>query len=85
MNEDTKTKALPVGAPWGVGQVREVELHLSSSTLIVECLVHDTRRVYGRTEFQITPVAGSGSAWISPEGKAVTLRTKADKEARQAR
>ena len=65
------TKALPEGVPWEVGQVREVPFHLSTSDLVVECLVTDTRKVFGREEWQITPVAGTGSAWVQAGGPTV--------------
>jgi len=68
---EAKVKALPVGAPWEVGQVREVPFHLSANDLIVECLVIDERSVFGRTEYQITPVAGHESAWVQPSGPKV--------------
>lgn len=68
MSEEVKVKPLPTGVPWEVGQVREVPFRLSTADVIVDCLVADTRQVYGRTEWQITPVSGRGSAWVSEKG-----------------
>jgi hypothetical protein len=47
-----------------VGQVRKIPFRLSTSTLTVSCLVMDQRVVFGRTEWQITPVDGEGTAWV---------------------
>ena len=62
---------LPANAPWEVGQLREVPFHLSTSDIYIECLVVDTRKVFGRTEYQIAPVSGRGSAWVSEQGPVV--------------
>lgn len=66
-----QTAALPVGAPWAVGQVREVLFHLSTTDVTVECLVTDQRAIFGRTEWQIIPVAGHGTAWVTEGGATV--------------
>lgn len=51
-----------------IGQLRLVPFRLSTQTLEVECLITDTRTIFGRTEWQITPVKGEGSAWVREDG-----------------
>ena len=33
--------------------------------LQIEVIIHDERQIFGRAEYLITPVAGSGEAWKS--------------------
>lgn len=84
MSEATKsTVVLPEGAPWAINQVRQVRFHLSTVDIIVDCLVLDKRVVYGRTEYQITPVAGKGSAWVSEKGPTVMSKNKQSRHERE--
>lgn len=71
-----RVAALPTSHPWEVGQVREVVFHLSTFDIIVDCLVLEQRSVYGRTEWQITPVAGRGEAWVTEKGPTVMNKTR---------
>jgi len=70
----------PASKPVAVGQVRLVPLRLSTNTLMVPCLVADTRAIFGRTEFQVTPVSGEGYAWVQEvnlgEGGAVMVNNE---------
>lgn len=41
-----------------------IEMTRYGQTLVFPVEVLDTRRVYGRVEHLITPVGGSGEAWV---------------------
>ena len=63
-----------------VGQVRAIPFHMSKDTLVFNCVILDTRLVYGRHEVKIAPVDGEGAAWVTEDtvkGKtAATVTTK---------
>lgn len=64
----TKEGVTPRTAPVAVGQVREIPIPMARDTLWVECLIADSRKVFGRTEYQIAPVSGSGLTWVQENG-----------------
>ena len=41
---------------------RTATYHVNS--LDIKVIIKDARAVFGRIDYQITPVAGSGSAWV---------------------
>ena len=53
--------------PIEVGRVYGVPFHMSKSTLTINCVVLDTRTVYGRDEVKIAPVDGDGAAWVTED------------------
>lgn len=46
-----------------VGEVYPVPFRMSSTTITVNCLVLETRSVYGRVEWKMAPVEGDGAYW----------------------
>lgn len=38
-----------------------------SGTMTVKVFVMDVREVYGRTDYQVRPVAGSGDLWVQAD------------------
>lgn len=47
-----------------VGGTVPVPFRLHSAVLTVDCVVVETRQVYGRTEWLVVPVQGHGQAWV---------------------
>ena len=71
-----------------VGQVHAVPFNMSKeNTLTVNCVVLDTRLVYGRNEVKIAPRDGGGSAWVTEDtvkGKTVAARWNTKHPAKEA-
>jgi hypothetical protein len=42
-------------------------LHTEGGDLTVQVTVKDAREVWGRTDYLVTPTAGSGETWVSCE------------------
>lgn len=65
--------------PLAIGQTRDIPFRLSTQVINVTCVVLDQRTNFGRSEWQIAPVAGDGTAWIREdklaEGLGPTVRT----------
>ncbi len=45
------------------------------STLAIDVRIQDVRRAYGRTDYLITPIAGTGETWVT----AHTVQLERDK------
>lgn len=41
-----------------------VMIHVGVGELLVECTVNDVKQSWGNIRLLVTPVAGSGSAWV---------------------
>jgi hypothetical protein len=54
-------------------------LWAAASGLVVEVIVVDVRRAYGRTDYQIRAKAGMGLAWVSSEAVEFPPTTESDK------
>lgn len=46
----------------------------ADSTLVFKVLIQEVRRAYGREEAKVTPLCGSGSAWVNLENLTVEER-----------
>ena len=46
----------------------------ADSTLVFKVLIQEVRRAYGRAEAKVTPLCGSGSAWVNLENLTVEER-----------
>ena len=46
----------------------------ADSTLVFKVLIQEVRRAYGREEAKVTPLCGSGSAWVNLENLTVDER-----------
>lgn len=40
-------------------------IRFKDTVLTVDCVLGTTRSVFGRTEWQVTPVAGEGTLWVT--------------------
>ena len=47
-----------------VGSTVAVPFHLSAGTLYVSCVITDERNVFGRRDVEVSPLEGSGVAWV---------------------
>ncbi len=61
-----------------VGQVHAIPFNMSKENAVtVNCVVLDTRLVYGRSEVKVAPRDGDGSFWCTEDtvkGKTVAAR-----------
>lgn len=48
-----------------VGQVRRLPIRLPSTDIEIEVVVLDARTSFGRKDWQVAPVAGTGDAWVA--------------------
>ena len=58
----------------GKNAVMDAPGRAADSTLRFKVLIQDVRRAYGRTEAKVTPLCGSGSAWVNLENLTVDER-----------
>jgi hypothetical protein len=47
-----------------VGQLVDVPIRTQNRMIVVRCLVLAERWAYGRVEYEVTPVEGSGATWV---------------------
>lgn len=79
----------PVTKEVAIGQVRRLPIRMPSDTIDIEVVVMDKRSAFGRTDWQVSPVAGSGACWVSEASltdgtQGIMPRSEANQNARAA-
>jgi hypothetical protein len=61
-----KSLQIRLGAYGDIAAAKTINLRLEKS-LTVECIVLDVRECWGRTDYLVCPVSGTGQQWVSDE------------------
>ena len=64
MPKTTSTETTTKKNDYEIGATITVPFHLSAGTLYVSCVIVDERNVFGRRDVEVSPLEGSGSAWV---------------------
>ncbi len=62
----TTEKPVSPAAHYAIGDVVRVPFDTYSATIEVDCVLLDTRRAYGRTDYLVAPVKGGDTpTWVT--------------------